>query len=241
MKKLVNIVILVGLLPPLGIAPFCFSQEVHGPVTLDTKVRVPGASSGYALDEIVTVGSRNHIPLGIILMDTPNSDYCQARLKLDRGTMTVAGLIAAVRAAVPGYRAELEDGVLDVIPVNLPKVTSRFLRIKLAHFHSAPGTHQDLGYDLWSVIRGILAPGASTDSSHFFSLSAERVPGMDVRDQTVKSTLNLIVGQGGGGVWILRTSRLKALSAKTPMPFQIYGYTGDRRIQTGLCAGSSRR
>jgi hypothetical protein len=50
---------------------------------------------------------------------------------------------------------------------------------------------------------------------------------MDVRDETVKSILNMIVDKGGGGVWVLHTSQLKILSAETPMPYEIEGYNGD--------------
>jgi hypothetical protein len=227
MKMFLAFVISSALVQQADFTPLPVSQVSHRPVVLGTTVHVSDTSSGSAFSDLVAVGLENHIPLGITLMDTPNSDICRVPLNLKQGTMTVAELIHAIEEVAPGYQVQLQKGVLDVTPGQLPDSTTRFLEMKLAHFQSAPETHQDIGYDLWRPIFGILAPGAGTNSSHLTSLSAERVPAMDVRDETVESILNLIVDSGGGGVWVLRTSQLKTLSAETPMPYEIHGYTGD--------------
>jgi len=227
MKMFLAFVISGALVQQADFTPLPVPQVSHRPVMLDTTVHVPDTSSGSAFRELVAVGLENHIPLGITLLDTQNSDICRVPLNLNHGTMTVAELIAAIKATLPGYRVELQQGVLDVTPTQLPDGAARFMETRLAPFQSAAETHQDIGYDLWRPIYGILAPGAGTNSSHLISLSAERVPAMDVRDETVKSILNMIVDKGGGGVWVLHTSQLKTMSAETPMPYEIQGYTGD--------------
>ena len=207
-------------------AYFPVAHGSHASVLLSTVIRVP-ESSRSALSDLVAIGFENHIPTGITVAHTPDRDPCGTPLNLKPGTMTVADLISVIGATMPGYRAGLQNGVLEVAPIPLSDGTSQFLAMKLPKFQSSPAPHQLLGLTLWGLIQGVLAPGQGTNIVHPMSLSAETVTGMNIKDGTVKSVLDMIVDKGNGGVWILKSSQIKTLSAESPMPYEIYGYVGD--------------
>ncbi len=221
-----------------GALPFSPDHSGHRLVNLDTVIRVQEGSAGSAFTELAAIGFDNHIPIGIVLGGAKGSDICGTTLDLKPGEMTVAELIATIRARMPGYQADLKRGVLDISPTPLPDHAAAFLGLSIGHFHSDPEPLSLLGRNLWPHIRGVIAPGEGTDMSGLFSLSAERVEGMDVANETVESILNRIVDKGNAGMWILKASKLKALSSETAMPYEIYGYVGeDRSLAVNLTCG----
>ena len=205
---------------------FHIAHGRHASVLLSTVIRVP-VTSRSALSDLVAIGFENHIPTGITVAHTPDRDTCGTPLNLKPGTMTVADLISEIGATMPGYRADLQNGVLEVAPTPLSEGTSQFLSMKLPKFQSPPAPHQLLGLTLWGFIQNVLSPGRGTNVVHPLSLSAETVTGMNIKDGTVKSVLDMIVDKGNGGGWILKSSQIETLSAESPMPFEIYGYVGD--------------
>ncbi|HVC47521.1 MAG TPA: hypothetical protein VND90_09775 [Terracidiphilus sp.] len=219
----ISAVLLQHSIPP----PNPAAQGVHRAVRLNTTVHVLETSAGSAFSDLVAVGLQNHLPIGIVVGEGPDSDICRVPLNFTQETMTVADLIAVIEAGMPGYRAEIQNGVLDIAPKQLPDNTARFLEMRLARFQAAPQTQTVMGFTLWGSIDGILAPRAGRDLNILLSMSAETVPGMDVSNASVKSILNKIVDEGNGGVWVLRTSQLKTLSAETRMPYDIDGYVGE--------------
>jgi hypothetical protein len=229
MKTLLAVLISSALFPQSGGQPFPLAHGTHPPIMLETTIRVPEVATRSALSDLVTIGLENHIPIGIIVEDSPDTYICSTPLNLRHGTMTIAELIAVVDSTVPRYRADLQNGVLDVAPASLPDGVAQLLKLKLSNFRSTPEPHQFLGLDLWKSIRGVLAPGLGLNIVRGVSLSAETVTGMDVTNENVKSVLNMIVDKGNGGVWILDASKIKELSPETPMPYEIYGYLGDNQ------------
>jgi hypothetical protein len=211
-------------------------------LTEDTVIHIPEASAHPALHDLLGIAFDNHIPMSIIVGEAdahPDTDICQYSLVLMRGDMTIAELIRAIEAAGP-YRAKIQNGVLEVSPVTPSADTAHFLNMRLAHFKSGAGDHQSLGIHLWQWVRVTLSPGVSTDFSHLGSLSAETVKGINATDVNVKTILDTVVGEGNGGVWVLNASRTKALSADSPMPFEVYGFMGKENRPTVTNLGCSR-
>jgi hypothetical protein len=151
-------------------------------------------------------------------------------LKLSEGDITIAGLITAIDSNLPDYQANLQDGVLDIIPKSPSANTAILLDMRLREFRSSPEPHSIVGSNLWMFIRALIAPTEGTVGGGLTSTTVERVPGMDVTNRTVKAILNLIVDKGSGGVWILRSSMIKNLSTTTPRPYEIYGYVGEEQL-----------
>jgi len=229
MKRYSAVLILSVLFQQTGSLPFPIARGNHPEVTDDTIIRISEAPAHSALHDLLVIAFDNHIPLGITVGDTRDTDICGASLKLQRGTVTVAELIAAIEAAEPRYRAAIENGVLAVIPTTLSDATAQFFNTRLAHFQSASGPHQFLGLALWRSVRSVLSPGEGDNVVHPVALSAETVQGMDVQSETVRAILDMIVDEGNGGTWILNASQIKILSGDTPMPYEVYGYVGEDR------------
>jgi len=206
---------------------FQVTYDKHPPIALNTALQLEGASTEPAFRELLTIGVDNHMPIGIVLGAEPS--LCYVPLEDSPGKITVAELIATINAKVPGYRAELQDGVLDIAPVDLPSEVARLLDMRLAEFHSGDDLHTLMGSTLWTFIRAAIAPDEGTAGGGQSSTMVEKVPGMSVTDQTVRSILNSIVDKGSGGAWILHTSKVTDLDSTRQRPYEIYGYVGEEQ------------
>lgn len=235
MKVFSAIAISALLLQQSTARPNPSAQGVHRAISLYSTVQISKASAGSAFSDLVAVGLQNHLPIGIVIGEGQDQDICRVRLNFTQETMTVADLIALIDAGLPGYQAELKNGVLDLTPNQLSDNTARFLGMRLARFHAPPQPQLDMGYALWGYIYGILAPEAGRNLSHLGSMSAETEPGIDVSNASVESILNRIVDKGNGGLWFLRTSQLRTLSAETRMSYDIRGYVGEGSVLRVRC------
>jgi hypothetical protein len=230
MKVLSAIAVSALLLQHPSPPPNPAARGVHPAVRPGATIHLPDTSTGSAFSDLLALGLHNHLPIGIVVGDGPDLNICRTPLRFTQGTMTVAELIGAIEVAVPGYQAEIQNGVLDLTPNEPSDNTARFLAMRLTHFEIAPQAHQEMGYMLWGAVYGLLAPSAGRNLSHLRSMSAETVPGIDVSNASVKSILNKIVDEGNGGVWVLRTSPLKTLSADTGNPIEVHGYVGEETL-----------
>ena len=200
------------------------TSNTHPSITPNSVLHLAKPSGESAFRDLLTVGVDNHMPIGFVIGAEPS--ICQVSFERKEGDVTVAELIAMINAQVPGYYADLHGGVINIIPKPLPEKTATFLNIRLTEFHSEPAPHNLLGANLWMFIRSVLAPDQGTGFVGGTSSAAERVPGMNMSNQTVQSILNAIVDKGSGGLWILYTSKIKLLSSETVKPYEIYGYVG---------------
>jgi hypothetical protein len=224
MKTCLAILISAALLQQSSTHYYPVATTTHPVATLATEIRIPETSASCTFNTLVAIGLENHIPMGIIVGDTPDTEICKTPLNLKQKTMTVAELIADLKIALPHYQADLQNGELEISPAKLPQGTAQYLELKIAHFQSKPDSHAVLALTLWMSIQRILAPDANINFDIFSS--GETVPVIDVSNQDVKTILNMIVDKGNGGVWILQSSKIKSLTHETGMPFEIYGYGG---------------
>lgn len=207
------------------------SQDATQPsLSMDTIIRVGDSLSGKAFQNVLTLAQQNRIPLGIVVQDSPPEALCENSLTLEPGTMTISDLIAAVQSSAPGYVVQITNGVLEIHPKMSPTNVSAFLDLKISRFQSPPRPLVLLGSSLWMGIRGVIAPGESTATDMLFSLSAETVPGLNITNQSINTILDTIARKGSGGVWVLHAAKLKVLSDKTPMPYEIHGYVGEGNL-----------
>jgi hypothetical protein len=230
MKTFLAVLVSAALLQQSNLQYNPVATTTHPVVTPTTEIRIPETSVHCSFNALVTIGMENHIPMGIIVGDTPNTEICGTSLNLKQKTMTMAELIAAIKAALPHYHVDLQNGVLEISPAKLSKGTAQLLNMQLVHFHSAPEPHTEQGHTLWWAIYGVIAPGAGYAASYLGSLSTETVPGIDASNQNVKTILDMIVDKGNGGVWILYSSKIKRLSPEIETPFDIYGYASDNSV-----------
>jgi hypothetical protein len=205
------------------------TNATHAPVTLGLVLHVRDKLNEPALRTLLEIGVDNHIPIGLVLAAAPDTSICKKPLNLSERELKIADLITAIDS-LPDYRAYLQDGVLDIVPISPPSNTAMLLDMRLSEFRSSAEPHSIMGSNLWMFIRAVLAPTEGTVGGGLSSTTVERVPGIDVTNQTVKSILNSIVDKGSGGVWILRSSTIKNLSSATPKPYEIYGYVGEEQL-----------
>jgi hypothetical protein len=228
---MLTLALVLGIFPQqLAAHALQVTNAAHAPVTLTSVLHLHEVSTEPAFSNLLTIGVDNHIPIGLVLAAEPNTSICKMPLALREGDTTVAELITAINSTLTGYQAELQDGVLDIIPVSPSTDTAILLDMRLSEFRSSPEPHSIMGTNLWMFIRAVIAPAEGSMGGGLSSTTVERVPGMNVTNQTVKSALNLIVDKGSGGVWILRSSTIKTLSSATPRPYDIYGYVGEEQL-----------
>jgi hypothetical protein len=221
----------------LGVHGLQVNDVTRESATLTSVLKVQKASNGPAFRDLLAIGVDNHIPIGIVLGATPEAGMCEVSLGLSEGSIKVADLITAVQSKLPSYRADLQNGVLNIIPASPSTDTKSLLDMKLSEFRSSPEPHSILGTNLWMFIRAVIAPKEGTAGGGLSPTTVERVPGIDVTNQTVRSILNLIIDKGSGGVWILRSSMIKNLSPTTARPYEIYGYVGEEQfVQSIACS-----
>jgi hypothetical protein len=221
----------------LGAHGLQVTTVTHAPVTLTSVLHLHKASTGPAFRDLLTIGVDNHIPIGLVLATAPKTSICNVSLELREGDITVAELITAIDSKLPDYRADLQNGVLNIIPTSLSTDTATLLDMRLSEFRSSPEPHSIIGSNLWMFIRAVIAPAEGTVGGGLSSTMVERVPGIDVTNQDVRSILNLIVDKGSGGAWILHSAMIKNLSSSTPRPYEIYGYIGEEQfVQSVRCS-----
>ena len=221
--KLVSFCLLAQVTSPT----FRITQNTHPSINEGTTFNEP-VNNEVALDAILNLSISSQVPLGVVLGNEPNPAICRSAIDIAAENFTLKQLIDAFNKSIPGYTASLDHGVLNILPTALSNETNRLLNIK-TDFRSYPDTQRMIGSNLWMFIRAVIAPGEGTISGGFDSISAERVPGPNITNQSVKTILNTIIDEGGGGVWILYSSKVNELSSKTPRPYEIFGYHGEEQ------------
>jgi hypothetical protein len=201
------------------------TRRTHPEIGLNTLVRLPDAAGSSALASLVAIGFDNHIPMGIALLHGAETDACRIPLHFQRREMTMEDLINALEAQMAGYRARVENGVLNVIPQALPDGADQLLEIRIEEFRSAPGVREIQASDLWRSIMAVVAPSEGVNINQMVPLSLDdTVKGIAVAHESVRSILNTLVREGSGGIWVLDASRVRELTAETPMPYEVHGY-----------------
>jgi hypothetical protein len=127
----------------------------HAAITLETKVQIHGGH-GNAFRSLMETGLSNHIPMGVVI--GKDQSICKDVLGTELKTGTVAELIDEIEHDIPGYRAELRQGVLNVEPYTLTASGQRFLTYRLRKFHSGPESMVMMSFNLWMWYRAEIVP-----------------------------------------------------------------------------------
>lgn len=198
----------------------------HPVITANLPIVVSGSTSAF--ETLIHFGIDNQIPLGIVI--DQNHRICQ--FPIDRGTRTMklSEFVEEFNSKLPGYRAVLQSGILNIYPTELALPTKKLLDLKIPEFHSGPDSHQGLGVNLWMFIRAVIAPSEGSAFVGGDSTTRETVSGIQLNGQTVSAILNHIVDKGGGAAWVLHSSVIKGLSPATKQPYEIYGYSGEETL-----------
>lgn len=194
--------------------------------TLDSTVSVgkrPGSDS--VLQQLVQIGDRNHLPLGIGIGFDKNSSICRNDWGIPEGAITLGQLTSVLNRELPGFHVELQNGVLNVIPLSVSPGMTEMLDLKLPEFRSNPETQSMLAISLWLFVRAVIAPQEGTGYVGASSTSEQLVGGMSLKDTTVRQVLNQIVAQADGALWIFRDPNVGRVSPDLQRPYDIYVYT----------------
>jgi hypothetical protein len=206
------------------------TQATHPAVSFPMNIHVGGITKPTAFNSLVTIGTANHLPMGIVVGQSPDSALCKGTLQFDVSDVSLDALIRRISIGIPGYAAELDNGVLIIKPLSMPATAVKLLQLQISEFRSSPEPLSILGSHLWIYVRGLIAPEEGTTAGGLSSTSVERVSGIQVKDQTVQGILDLIVDKGSGGVWIFDSAMLKELNGRTPMPYLVFGYVGEEHF-----------
>lgn len=219
MKMLLAPILLISL----QVVP---SSPLPSPTRLGTVLRIPNQVVGAGYSSLVTVARTNHVALGIVLDDSRNKDVCNVPMNLGPGDLTVGSLIAILNSRLSGQKASLQNGVINITPVSIPKGTAKLLDLRIKKFESNAITHSSQGDALWMYIRGTIVPGQASFSAGPMSTQSERVGNVSANEQTVKTVLNVIVAQGNRGAWMLRVAEVGTPLSTSPQPYEVYDYQG---------------
>jgi hypothetical protein len=212
-------VVLVSLLGNVG--PPTSAQAI--PLTIDSRLEVESINDS-TLVSLIQIGWHNKVPFGIV---TEGDTLCTHKPAISTGEMTIAHLIAEVNANIPGYVAELSDGVLLIHPIKISPDTDRALHLVIHNFSSAPTTLQELGIGLWMYMRAELVPGQTSAFTGGVQRDAELLPSINVPETTVESLLNLLISKKSGGVWVMNQVDGEWLRNPKTIPYEIFSYSGD--------------
>ena len=202
------------------------SHPKHPVITPSLPVVVSGSSSAFGT--IIDFGIDNKIPLGIVI--DRNHRICRYPFDGGRRTLQLSEFVDELNAKLPGYRAVLQDEILNIYPSELAGPTKNLLELKIPEFHSGPDSHRGLGVNLWMFVRAVIAPSEGSAFVGGDSTTRETVSGIQVNGQTVTAILNRIVDKGSGGAWVLHSSEIKDLSPSTQQPYEVYGYSGEEML-----------
>lgn len=206
--------------------------------SLDDWVRaVPLNRQATPAENLVELGIANHLPTGIVGNAIRTPSLCVSGFDLPSGAMTVRDLIQQLNNGLPGMKAALNEGTLEIIPDTPQQGTTELLRLHL-DFRSPPQTRFMVGVNLWGWIRAKLYP--ELGSAYAGGLPASKmISAVSVRDTSVETILNILVQSQGGGLWYLDTADLKVFDPRKSQPFVLYGYDGDEAYlrSLGICKG----
>lgn len=190
----------------------------------DTRITTSGADSQVALSRLLAIAVNNRLPFGIVIAD---DTLCTRRLRDTRPEITISDVISDIDTQIPGYSAELRDGVIDIYPHEMTSSTKHFLDIEIPRLSSQTDIHRGLGVNLWMFIRAVLLPQEGTAFVGGSDTGEETVPGFSISHATVRSLLNHISTTGHGAVWLLYSLPSDFRSYISKPPYKIYGYAGD--------------
>ena len=181
-----------------------------------------GHSRKSALQHIAIVGSRNHLPLGIVIGD---QTLCEKELTLSKPILTIGEFVSEFNSQFPRYKAVRVGDVLDVSPRLMPAENKKLLDLNIKRFITRDNTHQGMGVALWIAISSQLVPQETQTFVGGSSMTSEILPGIDASEEPVLQILNLIASKGQGGVWVMDALSRDWISKSDNLPYKIIGYS----------------
>ncbi len=199
---------------------------IRSQLTSDSTISVEKTAQQRALRQLLVIGASNRIPMGIVLGE--DLELCDVQLELNEDRIKIGDLLSLVNRDVKGYKARLDSGVINVLPVAPSQGVSDLLSIRIKEFHTVPDQPSLLGVSLWFFIRSVIAPNEVTAFAGASSISEKSIPALSLSNRSVQEILNTIVDQGDGGVWTLNAAAVRELSPRTKLPYEIREYSADK-------------
>jgi|SRR5579875_2363992 len=217
--------ILTILLPVSGIiqAAEGFGNENRTSSVVQSQI-VHGWQPGNGiLSALLQVGFENHLPMGILVQ---GDILCEPKSTAGQQIVTLEDLSKQIGILVPGYKAEIKDGVFFVHPQTVSPFTLNLLKLIIPRFRSGQGGAEKFGVDLWMHIRAVLVPSEGSAFIGGVQRGTENLPDVEMTNVTVEQILDRIVTLKTGGMWIMYEVPPDWNKDPKSMPFEILSYSG---------------
>ena len=97
MKTFLAVLISAALLQQSSSSYNPVATTTHPVITPATEIRIPENFVHCSFNTLVAIGLENHIPMGIVVGDTPDTEICGIPLNLKQKTMTIAELLDSAK------------------------------------------------------------------------------------------------------------------------------------------------
>lgn len=194
-------------------------------VSATTLVKHPAASTN-ALSALAEVGSKNRIPIGIVV---EGRSLCTAHFTGSDETVTIGELVEELKSRIPDYTAEIKNNTLFIHPRAMTVPTIDALNLMIPRFTSQPGNIHALRISLWMFIRAVLVPQQGSAFEGEIPGGAEKLPPIQISNSTVEDILDRIVTAGQGGLWVLQEVPIGWQTNPNSIPYDLYSYSDWQR------------
>ncbi len=204
--KVLCAVILCGILIAGPVRGQTFEQRLARVINF-----VPDAISPF--DQLIEVARAFGIPLGIeVNIESCSKIYTR---RLLQGPNTLGSLVSQISREIPEYRVEFNDGVINIIPVQLAANPKSYLNLRIPDFRLDKEDLYSAEAILRQAIKSTLHPVNSPNGAPIGSVSGNIIPlgrgdGFDAqnitfsgRNLTVREILNRIALQNGNAYWVV--------------------------------------
>lgn len=182
-------------------------------------------SSSNMLSALVEMGSKNQIPIGIVI---EGDSLCTARPTSSDAPSTINDLMVEIKSQIPGYTAEIRDNTLFVHPKAMTAPTIDVLNLLIPSFRTDPENVHAIQIALWMYIRAVLVPQQGSAFEGEIPEGAEVLPSIQMSNSTVEEILDRVVTVGQGGLWIMHKVPVTWSSNPTSIPYGLYSYSGQQ-------------
>jgi hypothetical protein len=212
--KVLCAVILCGILVAGPVRSQTFEQRLARVIHF-----VPDAISPF--DQLIEVARAFGIPMGIeVNIESCSKIYTR---RLLQGPNTLGSLISQISKEIPEYKMEFNDGVINIIPVQLADNPKSYLNLRIPEFRldqeDVWGAEANLRRAIKSTLHPVhVPPRAPAGSVSGYIVPIDRGDGFDRqnikfsgRNLTVREILNSIALQNGNAYWVVYENPTKMM------------------------------
>jgi hypothetical protein len=211
--------ILVSLLASAGIAIQAQSQGSR----LDLKVEVFDSDQSSSLDQLIELGKRFHIPMGIEWSYKANEKVAAPIHLVD---VAVSEIVKQILKQQPGYDFEERWGIVHIYDRSLLIDKANFLNLRLPEFRVTDENLFGVTFNLRVSIKQMLHPTPGYGGGHGYGPG--RADGFDVlkvsikgKDISVREVLSQAVVKQDNALWLLILHPEETMAGE---PFYGQGY-----------------